>query len=96
MNEEYTRKEFSNDITYINIEQALKIIKKILSECAFELEEDDYILIEDDGIIIGKDDDFDEDSFCLAIPAEDVVIFKNENEFYIKDEQLIKAIKDLQ
>lgn len=85
----------TENINYISTEEALKIIKKILSDNAYDLEIDDYILIEDDGVLIGKKEDFDDDVFICTLPAKDVVEFTDDDNFIINEQPLRDAIADL-
>jgi hypothetical protein len=82
--------EFHELVNINNENDAYKIIiRTILSSAKKgELDPDKYLLIEDDGLIIGNYSDFDSDVLYYAIKADDVVDFDT---LQIKNKELIRS-----
>ena len=60
-------------------DQALSIIYNILRKAALnnELNPNEYMVIDDDGVFIGNESDFDSDVLLYAIQLKDIIDFDN-------------------
>ena len=68
----------SSQIEWKSKEDVLKIIKNIIFNGVRknEIEPDEYIIVDDEGVLIGKESDFDSDVLYVATPISDIVDFE--------------------
>lgn len=68
-----------SEFVEITKDKAKSIIYKILykSVLSGDVKPGEYIVIDDDGIFIGNESDFDADVLLYAIPVNDIVDFDN-------------------
>jgi hypothetical protein len=65
-------------------EKAKSLIHKILYKGVMsgEIKPGEYIVIDDDGVFVGNETDFDPDVLYYAIPVDDIVDFSNVSDGY--------------
>lgn len=73
-----------SDYIDVSTEKAQDLIYKILKKETLNgnINRNEYIVIDDDGIFVGDDKDFDSDVLLFAIPATKVIDFDNISDEY--------------
>lgn len=77
VNEVRREEEFDDDVVFITPEQSLKMIENILCNLCDtdDISSDEFILVTDDGLVIGYADEFNREEMYDAIPADSVIDF---------------------
>lgn len=77
VNEDRREEDFDDDVVFVTPEQSLKMIENILCNLCDEdgIAPEEFILVTDDGLVIGYADEFDRDEMYNAIPADSVIDF---------------------
>ena len=68
---------FDDDVVFVTPDETIEMIENIIWNAMKDggIEPDEFILLTDEGLVIGREDEFDDEEFYNAVPAKLVINF---------------------
>lgn len=84
----------SNFIEFNTINDTIKFIEKIIKHALLnnDVQPGDYLLLQDDGIVFGNENEFSDDALAFATKIDDIVDFRTNNINHSAIEELIQPL----